>query len=230
MLPRLTSLALFAVAAAVAASAVYWGLKLMVKAPALPAHASLAAASLPAAPDWSRLLGAEVAPPPVAVAVEPPPDQRYQLIGVVAPRAGSAQVRGGVALIAVDGKPARAFRVGAVVDGATVLQSVQPRAVALGPRGAPARANLQLPPLPQAATGSLPSASPPAEPASIIVPPPPSHPRSVPGRMPPQQMLQAPQQVQQLHQVQPPEAGAQAPQPMPGGQTSPAGRGALQMR
>ena len=185
MSPRITSLALFAVAAAVAASVVFWGFKLLARTPALPAHATLAATPLAAAPDWSRMLGAEPAPAAVVATAEPPPDARYQLIGVLAPRAGEQRSRGGVALIAVDGKPARAFRVGAVVDGNTVLQAVQARAVSLGPRDGPTQATLQMPPLPVAATGSLPSLQGAPEAASVIVPPPPSQPRMFPGRQPP---------------------------------------------
>jgi general secretion pathway protein C len=52
----------------------------------------------------------------------------------------------GVALLAIDGKPAKAFRIGSTVDAGWVLQSVQPRSVALGPEvGGPARLLLELP-------------------------------------------------------------------------------------
>jgi general secretion pathway protein C len=52
---------------------------------------------------------------------------RFQLLGVLAggPNAGAA-------LIAVDGKPAKPFRVGAVVSDGLVLQSAQGRRVSLG--------------------------------------------------------------------------------------------------
>lgn len=194
----MTSLAHFAVAAALVASTVFWGLKLFVHAPAVPPHATMAVASLPAAPDWQRLFGVELAPV-VAEAAAPPPDARYQLIGVVAPRGGQGAAGAGVALIAVDGKPARAYRVGAVIDGATVLQSVQARGAALGPRGAPALVSLQMPPLPVAATSTLPPSSQgvtAGEVASVVVPPhagpmampmpvPPPLPRGVPGGLVP---------------------------------------------
>ena len=188
----MTSLAHFAVAAALVASAVFWGLKLFVRAPVVPPHTTLAVASLPAAPDWERLLGVELAPVVAEVAV-PPPDTRYQLIGVVAPRGVQVATGAGVALIAVDGKPARAYRVGALIDGSLVLQSVQARSAALGPRGAPANVTLQMPPLPVAATSSLPPTSlgvTPGELTSVVVPPhggpmampvPAPLPRAVPG-------------------------------------------------
>jgi general secretion pathway protein C len=67
----------------------------------------------------------------------------YVLMGVIA--AGS---KGGAALIAVDGKPPKPFRVGASVDGNLVLQSVAPRraTLAAGVDG-PAQMTLELPPL-----------------------------------------------------------------------------------
>jgi general secretion pathway protein C len=105
--------------------------------------------------DLSRLFGVD-APAPVAVAdAEPGPDSRFQLVGVLA-ALGSSAAREGVALIAVDGKPAKAYRVGAVVDGQTILKSVAARGAALGPRDGDPQVNLTLSALPSAATGSLP--------------------------------------------------------------------------
>ena len=59
------------------------------------------------------------------------------------------QSGGGAALIAVDGQPAKPFRVGAVVvDGELVLQSLGRREARLGAsRGAPTTLTLELPPL-----------------------------------------------------------------------------------
>jgi general secretion pathway protein C len=98
-----------------------------------------------------------------------------------------------VALIAVDGKPARAFRVGATVDGETVLRSVQQRGVTLAAGGAAAPLVLELPPLPPPATGvpvSAAAASPPAVPGTSVPPrpmppaPPGAVPVTAPGTMP----------------------------------------------
>lgn len=56
--------------------------------------------------------------------------------------------RSGAALIAVQGKPAKPFRVGAVVDGDWVLQSVAPRKATLAAKDqAIAPMTLELPPL-----------------------------------------------------------------------------------
>jgi len=61
------------------------------------------------------------------VAAAPTLTSRFQLQGVmtVGPNAGAA-------LIAVDGKPAKPFRVGAVVVDGLVLQSAQGRRISLG--------------------------------------------------------------------------------------------------
>jgi general secretion pathway protein C len=74
----------------------------------------------------------------------------------MAPRAGTAGSEGGVALIAVDGKPARAFPVGKRVDGDLVLQSVSLRSAELGPGQGAASLRLELPALAAPATGTLP--------------------------------------------------------------------------
>lgn len=146
--------------AAVAASAVYWGLQLFVPGTPAPAHAAVAGMTTPPRGDLTRLLGADVAP---AVAAAPTPSARFHLIGVVAPRSAAA-AREGVALIAVDDKPARAYRVGSVIEGNTVLQAVRARGATLGPQGGPANLSLDIPPPAPAATGALPGvgAAPPA--------------------------------------------------------------------
>lgn len=117
--------ATFAVWAAAAASAAYWGLRL--SAPSAGPDLPVAVAQ-PAAPDTAalaRLLGAvPQGPAPVAVS-------RYALVGVLAGRSS-----GGAALIAIDGKPPRPYRVGASVgEGDLVLQSVGPRQARLGAPG-----------------------------------------------------------------------------------------------
>lgn len=126
----------------VAASAVYWGMKL--------SSASITGAVAPAAPGApvsdpaaiAQLLGATPASP-TAAAAAPTLASRFALLGVVAEQDGG----GGAALIAVDGRPPRPYRVGAALDEGLVLQSVQPRAVAIGPslKARPAL-TLELPP------------------------------------------------------------------------------------
>lgn len=147
----------FTVWAAVAASAVFWGLKFFVRAAPAPAHAGVTPPTVVLKGDLTRLLGADPPPKAAEEAPEVAESARFQLVGVVSPR-GTAAPGQGVALIAIDGKPARAYKVGAVVDGTQVLQSVQARGAAIGPRGGPAAIALEIPPVPPAATGSLPTA------------------------------------------------------------------------
>ena len=145
----------FAVWALVAGSALFWGLRLFVKAPQAPVQTSVAELGAGARGDLTRVFGPD--PAPVVQAAEPQPaaDARFQLIGVVSPRGGGTDSQG-LALIAVDGKPAKAYRVGSVVDGQTVLQSVRARGAALGPRGGVAQVALDIAPPAAAATGALP--------------------------------------------------------------------------
>lgn len=107
--------------------------------------------------DFARLLGSgvvEAAPVEVAVVAEA---SRFRLAGVMAPKAKQPATHG-VALIAVDGKPARAYRVGGRVDGEWVLQTVALRSASIGlPQGPPVVV-LELPALPPPATGTLPPA------------------------------------------------------------------------
>ncbi|HEX7889549.1 MAG TPA: type II secretion system protein N [Ramlibacter sp.] len=131
----------FALWALAAGSVVFWGLKLggssrAANAPPLPARA--VAAADPAAIE--RLLGGS---PAALVAAAPVPTlaSRFHLVGVAA----GARSGLGAAIIAVDGKPGRPYRVGSVVDEGLVLQSVQGRQATLGPVNGPAAVTLELP-------------------------------------------------------------------------------------
>ncbi len=140
--------------AAVAATGVFWALRLFV--PGEPTPASSLAVARPAAPtaDLSRLLGAAPALPAQGAApASGASDARFKLIGVVAQTQGA-----GIALLSIDGKPARAFRAGAPVDGGWVLQQVGPLSATLGPAGGGPALTLSLPPPPGAARG-VPSGS-----------------------------------------------------------------------
>ena len=68
----------------------------------------------------------------------------------MAPRSSAAQaeVGHGLALIAVDGKPAKAFAVGARLDSDLVLQSVGLRTASIGPAQGARSVLLELPALP----------------------------------------------------------------------------------
>jgi len=146
----------FVIWAAVAASAMFWGLRLGVPAPAAPGHTVAAAGAAPVQGDLTRVFGAA----PVRDTggaegvVETPLSSRFKLLGVAAPRQGGD--RNGLALIAVDGKPARSYAVGAAVDGDLLLQSVHPRGARLGAKGSTPQVALELPALPLPATGRLP--------------------------------------------------------------------------
>lgn len=179
----------FLVWAGVAASAVAWGLKIFVQPLATPPQARVAETGRAARGDLTRLLGAD-APAPVAMkAPEPAADARFKLVGVVSPRSPQA-AREGLALIAVDGKLPRAFRVGAVVDGGHVLQAVNPRGATLGPADGAAVVALKLPPPAAAATGvPLPgnrtAIAPRPTPRAMLQPAPqPTPPRTSPLRRP----------------------------------------------
>jgi general secretion pathway protein C len=176
-----------------AAGALFWGLKLFVAAQPLPPHTQVAGAAAMPPGDLTRLLGAD--PPPPAAAAEPAQDARFQLVGVVSPRPHQAPHEG-LALIAVDGRPAKVFRVGAIVDGQNVLQTVGLRNATLGPRDGAALVALNIAAPPPAATGVLPPAAVPV----VAAPPLPS------PVLPPR--AQAPRRVG-LGQLQP------QPQPLP---------------
>lgn len=159
MLARLTA---FVIWGLVAATAVFWGLRLLVRPPAAPAYALAVGDGAVMRGDLNRLLGAAPAAAADALPAAPELSSRFKLMGIMAPKqaaqAASAGAPGpGFALIAVDGKPARAYAVGASLDSDLVLQAVSLRTASIGPaQGAPAL-RLEMPPLPTPATGTLPA-------------------------------------------------------------------------
>ena len=120
-----------------AASLVYWGLRLS-PGGATIVHVPPAIASTVIDPlSVARVLGATAsqALPQASFA------SRFALQGVVAGSPG-----GGAALIAVDGKPARAYRVGSAIEEGVMLQSANGRQVTLAAsRDGPALLTLQMP-------------------------------------------------------------------------------------
>ncbi|MEI6804845.1 MAG: type II secretion system protein N [Burkholderiales bacterium] len=132
----------FLVAAAAGLSATFWVLKgggAGAPANAPPALLSAGSATIDSQVVALALGGGKVAATPEAA----PLSSRFQLTGVVADPSHS-----GAALIAVDGKPPRAYRVGATVDGTLVLQSVAARRAVLGADATgPATVTLDLPTL-----------------------------------------------------------------------------------
>ncbi|MBC7700597.1 hypothetical protein [Aquabacterium sp.] len=143
--------------AAVAASLAYWGLRWLGQPTAVPANATAVSLDNAARGDMRKLLTSPAAAAPPG---QPDPTtasmlaERIKLLGVVAPRHEGD--KGGLALLSIDGKPARAVRAGASVDGDMVLLSVNQRGAEIGPAAGPAAVRLDLPLLPAAATGSLP--------------------------------------------------------------------------
>ena len=121
---RTGTLALWAVAGA---SVVFWGLRLSGPEGAIPVPAVAPAPLALDAQALARLLGAG----PLAAAPAAPKAtlaSRFALIGVLSGRRSG----GGAALIAVDGKPAKPFRLGATVDEGLVVQALGPRQAQLG--------------------------------------------------------------------------------------------------
>ena len=134
--------ATFALWALAAGSAVFWALRLAgsersITVPVTPAR-QLAAVDPEA---LARLLGGA----PVAGTVAAPPvaslASRFQLVGVAAAASSGA----GAAVIAVDGKPARPYRVGSTIEEGVVLQSVRGRQAVLA--SGPTQVILELPPV-----------------------------------------------------------------------------------
>lgn len=182
----------FLVWALLGCSGVFWALQLLARPLPLPAHAAPAGDSALPRGDLSRLLGST----PVGAPSEPAPvagESRFRLLGVVSPKGGDVGAhRGeGVALIAIDGAPARPVRVGAAVDGELRLLALDARSASLGQGGvttmtlrleAPAAAATGTPsvavPTPTAAGLTAPEA--PAPPLEVTPPPP-----RADGRVPP---------------------------------------------
>lgn len=161
----LARFAAFLVWALVAASVVFWGLRLLVRAPAAPAHSIAVAGTSAASADLTRLLGAAPVAAPTAAALPPDAAARFKLHGVMAPKGkpDAAPSGQGVALISVDGKPPRAFAIGSRLDSGLVLQSVSLRSASIGSADGGASVKLEIPPLPLPATGRL-------APVSALVP------------------------------------------------------------
>ncbi|WP_284615821.1 type II secretion system protein N [Aquabacterium humicola] len=213
----------FVIWAAVAASALFWGFRLLAKPLPVPAQAAQAgAATPPVAGDLARLFGppaeaaiAEVAPPPAI-------ESRFKLVGVVAPAAGH---RNGLALIAVDGGAPKPVALGGRVDAEWTVAAIGHRRVELAPAGGQPRVALELPALPDAARGDLPRAG--AAAPGATPPPPAPLPYGAAAPMPAPQPMGRPRPTQRT--AAPfgvvPNPGAQAmPQasPLPFGVTPPA--------
>ena len=139
-MPRLAA---FAMALLLAASVVFWVLRWPVQhtGPALPSPLADEEVLAVSAAAVGRLLGA--ASSSASVAATPVASSRFALTGVVALGAGR-----GVALLSIDGKPARPYRAGSQLEPGLVLQSVAVRSATLGADASgPAQLTLELPKL-----------------------------------------------------------------------------------
>jgi general secretion pathway protein C len=145
--------------AACAAGLTYWGLRWFAKPLPVPDYS--ATVSMVSAPrsDMTRLLAA---PASSSAPEAPAADQsalaaRIQLIGLMAATGGRGP---GVALLTVDSKPAKAFRVGQSVDGEYVVLAITRQGVDIGLPNSNAAVSLPAQALPPAATGTLTSGLP----------------------------------------------------------------------
>jgi general secretion pathway protein C len=136
----------FVVTAAVAVGAGAWALRLFVPAGSAPAPVNTVEPAVPTSSDQARAVGADL-PPAAPGAASVTTGNRFKLVSVAAP---VVSVPGSewLALIAVDGKPPRAFPVGATVEGDIVLREVSARGATLGTRGGGTAIALEVPPAP----------------------------------------------------------------------------------
>ncbi len=197
--------------AAVLATAVAWGLRLFTRATPVPAGAQVASAAVPAGASLARLLGMPPAAPQAEVA-QVVTDSRFRLVGVVAPRGGQAS---GLALISIDGKPARPVGVGREIEPGLRLLTVNHRQAELGAGGGAPGFTLALPPVAEANRGRPGEAGMAPQPGLPL----PGQPGNsgvmlrlpqMPGQMPRPMPGQVPGQPQQPPQLV-------MPQPQPGG-------------
>lgn len=129
----------FVLAALAAASVAYWALKISSRGSVAASVATAEGGAVLDAQAVVRALGGNAAP--VSANATAPARNAYVLMGVLADRS-----QAGAALIAIDGKPAKPYTVGARVDGDWVLQAVVGRKAVLA-GAADARMELELPAL-----------------------------------------------------------------------------------
>lgn len=181
-------LATFAIWLLAGAGVVFWALK-FVSGTAAPANAAVVTTQTNTAIDGAALArglggGMQMAAAAVASNINA---SRFVLTGVVAGKTASQ----GIALLAVDGKPARPYRVGAEVASGVIVQVVQSRLVRLSSApDANDGISLELPALISIVAGSavpvvVPQAAQPAQamppPAPPMVIPPPAFTPSAPA-------------------------------------------------
>ncbi len=168
----------FIIWAAVAASIAYWGLRWLAPQVGVPASATSVKLGGQVPGDFRRLF-ASATTADEGPAIDPSAASqllsRIRVIGAVAP--GTPSGDDGVALLSLDGKPARAVKIGQTIDGDMVLLALNQRQAEIGPMGGPTLARIDLPRLSPAATSTLPPPSGATlNPPPSAVPPPPAMP------------------------------------------------------
>jgi len=186
-----------------AGAAVFWALRLASPTDAVAAAATMPRPSVAADSDSvARLLG--VLPESRTAPVAPEAASRFALSGVVADPS-----RQGAALISIDGKPPRPFRVGSTVGESYVLQSVGLRSATIGMHAdGPAAFTLQLPVRAPISVSSPVLAATPV----TAVPPATMPAMAAPPQIPQQQQMQPPP---------PPPGGSLLQQQQPGAMAAP---------
>jgi general secretion pathway protein C len=129
---KITTFLLWALAAG---SATFWVLQAIGStsregAPSKQIAATSAAPEPSKTPQIAMALGAKNPVAPTAAGAIAAAQARLQLQGVVANGA-----KGGAALISVDGKPAKPYRVGAAIEDGLEVTSIKPREASIGTNG-----------------------------------------------------------------------------------------------
>ena len=134
-----------------------WALRPFVPAGSAPSRTNMVDPAVPNNSGQTRGVGAYYPPPAAPVVAPVTTGDHFKLVGVVAPR-DSVPGSEWIALIAVDGEPARAFGVGATVEGDVVLREVSARGAILGQREGSMAMTLEVSPAPAAGTAPVPTA------------------------------------------------------------------------
>jgi general secretion pathway protein C len=142
----------FVVWALLGATVVTWLLQFMSAPLPVPAHAIAVDTAASVRTDMTRLFGK-----PAAAASEAAPtqvaDDRLKLIGLAASLSPTDSASS-LALISLDGKPPKSYRIGSVIDGDRQVLAIRKGSVDIGPSGGPVAFSLTLPGLPPPATGT----------------------------------------------------------------------------
>jgi len=135
----------------------YWGMAWFASPLHAPPHTvSVGLSDMPKT-DPQRLLSlsAQAAAPEESSVSQSAVSQRVQLVGLMAGTPNHTDA--GIALLVVDGKPAKAFRVGQSIDGELTILSISRQGVTIGLPGDQTGVTLDAQSLPPPNTGVLPS-------------------------------------------------------------------------